>query len=423
MKQVGHEQESNTYRWIILAAAFVIVFMTAGSRSTLGVFFKSIITDLHWDRGTISLVVAINIWLGGLLTPFAGYVMDRFGARWLFTIGVTVFGIGTGLIGLTYSVGYLLVVYGIVMAVATAGASISLTSALVAQSFSGERRGLALGFNNAGSALGQLSLVPISTLLLSTAGWRSSHLYLGIAIVVVAVPMALLVPRRGAYRGGGASGPGHQRAIHGPLETQSWSKALRSAPLWQINAGYFVCGMTVSLFYTHLIPFATDRGFSPAIAATAFSLLSGCSAIGGLLAGGISDRLGRKNILALAYLVRAGAFALLLVWRHEMALYIFAVLGGLSWLATPPPVMALTGEIYGMRALGTLGGVSFLVHQLGGGASVLLAGVLHDLTGSYNISFVLAVVALLGATLVSFAISERRYSVRYLRAASSQVGD
>jgi cyanate permease len=76
-----------------------------------------------------------------------------------------------------------------------------------------------------------------------------------------------------------------------------------------------------------------------------------------------------------------------------------------------------------MRALGTLGGVSYLVHQLGGGASVLLAGVLHDLTGSYNISFVLAVVALLGATLVSFAISERRYSVRYLRAAVSQVGD
>ena len=50
----------------------------------------------------------------------------------------------------------------------------------------------------------------------------------------------------------------------------------------------------------------------------------------------------------------------LFLWHHELALYVFAVLGGLSWLATPPSVIALTGEIYGMRALGTLGGISLL---------------------------------------------------------------
>ncbi|MEE8292034.1 MAG: MFS transporter, partial [Candidatus Tectomicrobia bacterium] len=99
--------------------------------------------------------------------------------------------------------------------------------------------------------------------------------------------------------------------------------------------------------------------------------------------------------------------------------YVFAVLGGLSWLATPTSVTALTGEVYGMRALGTLAGISLLVHQLGGGASVWLAGVLHDATGSYDISFTLVVVALLGASLVSFFISERRYSVRYITSALS----
>ena len=55
---------------------------------------------------------------------------------------------------------------------------------------------------------------------------------------------------------------------------------------------------------------------------------------GALLSGVISDRLGRKNVLAWAYLIRAGTFALLL-WHHEMALYVFAVVGGLVWLATP----------------------------------------------------------------------------------------
>ncbi|MEE9146514.1 MAG: MFS transporter, partial [Candidatus Tectomicrobia bacterium] len=83
MKQTEQEREHNVYRWIILAAAFAIVFTTMGTRSTLGVFFKAIINDLHWNRSTISMVIAINMWLSGLLQPFAGYVMDRYGAKWL----------------------------------------------------------------------------------------------------------------------------------------------------------------------------------------------------------------------------------------------------------------------------------------------------------------------------------------------------
>jgi MFS family permease len=181
--------------------------------------------------------------------------------------------------------------------------------------------------------------------------------------------------------------------------------------------------MTVGIFSVHLIPFATDRGFSPQTAAEAFGLMAIFSVGGSLLSGVLSDRLGRKNILALAYATRAVAFMLLLLWRHELALYVFAVLGGLSWLATPPSVIALTGEIYGMRALGTLGGISLLAHQIGGGASVWLAGALHDLTGSYDLSFSLAAVALLGASLISFAIAERRYSVRYLTPVPSAAGD
>ena len=76
-----------------------------------------------------------------------------------------------------------------------------------------------------------------------------------------------------------------------------------------------------------------------------------------------------------------------------------------------------------MRALGTLGGISLLAHQIGGGASVRLAGAMHDLTGSYDVSFALAAVALLGASLISFSIAERRYSVRYLTPVPLAVGD
>jgi MFS family permease len=421
---MGPAQEKlpqSSYRWAILVAVCIMGFMTVGTRSTLGNFLKTIITDLHWDRGTISFVVAVNLWLSGLLQPFAGHLLDRFGARGLFATSVALYALGFGLSGLANSMVYLLIVYGLVMGAASAGVSTTLTNTLVAQWFR-EWRGLAIGINNAAAALGQLALVYVSFLLLQSHGWRLSYLYLGGAVLMVSVPMALLIPRRGLIAGGSTGAPGRRTAVHGPLETTSWRQALCSAPLWQINAGYFVCGMTVALFSTHLIPFATDRGFSPATAAKAFSLMTGLSALGSLLAGAISDRLGRKNVLALAYLVRAGTFAMLLLWQHELALYAFAAIGGLVWLATPPSVIALTGEIYGMRSLGKLGGISLLAHQIGGGASVWLAGVLHDLTGNYDISFTLAAVALVGAALVSFSIAERRYSVRYMPAPSAAAG-
>jgi predicted MFS family arabinose efflux permease len=259
--------------------------------------------------------------------------------------------------------------------------------------------------------------------LLATSGWRQSQLYLGLAVLVVTVPLALLIPQRRQAEEGSAGGARTAPVRQGPLSTQRWSEALRSMPLWQINAGYFVCGMSVSLYFTHLIPFATDRGFSNATAVTTFSLLVASSAVGALAAGVLSDRIGRKNVMGLAYFMRALAFIILLFWQQEMALYVFAVVGGISWLATPGPVTALTSEVYGMRALGTLSGISLAAHQIGGGASVWLAGVLHDLTGSYDISFTLAAIGLIGASLVSFSISERRYSVRYLAPTPAPAGD
>jgi MFS family permease len=422
MLQSSLEERNQAYRWFLLLALCLIGFMTIGTRATLGNFFKAIIADLSWDRATISFVVAVNLWISGLLQPFAGHVMDRFGAKWLFTASVGAYGLGVALMGLTSSVGYLLVIYGVVIGAASAGSSMSLSNALLAQWF-GDGRAFAMSINNACGAVGQLILVYISYLLLESVGWRPSHVYLGIAVLAVAVPMALMVPRRWPDSTNPSRQSARQQAAAGPLETTSWSKALCSAPLWQLNGGYFVCGMTVAIFSVHLIPFATDRGFSPQSAAKAFGLMAMVSVVGSLLSGVLSDRVGRKNVLALAYGTRAVAFMLLLLWRHELALYVFAVLGGLSWLATPPSVIALTGEIYGMRALGTLGGISLLAHQIGGGASVWLAGAMHDLTGSYDLSLASAAVALLAAALISFSIAEGRYSVRYLPPVPSAVGD
>src|SRR5262247_2907598 len=127
MAQSSPQGQKPAYRWFLLVALCLIGFMTIGTRATLGNFFKTIIADLSWDRATISFVVAVNLWISGLLQPFTGHLMDRFGARWLFAISVTTYGLGVALMGFTNSVGYLLVIYGIMAGAASAGSSMSLS--------------------------------------------------------------------------------------------------------------------------------------------------------------------------------------------------------------------------------------------------------------------------------------------------------
>ena len=228
MTQTQPAQQQQSYRWVILVAMCVIGFMTIGTRSTVSSFLKTIIADLGTNRETISFIVADNIWLSGLLQPFAGYIMDRFGARGLFTASVALYGRGHWAHWSYATVsGTCSSVYGVLVGAASAGASMSLTNALLAQWFK-DWRALAMSINNAGGAVGTLFVVgTMSPWLLSSFGWRLSHIYLGVADpaagnapgpVFPSAPLPLLKTVRTPA---GCSTP-----CSGPLETQSWAEAL-----------------------------------------------------------------------------------------------------------------------------------------------------------------------------------------------------
>jgi len=86
---------------------------------------------------------------------------------------------------------------------------------------------------------------------------------------------------------------------------------------------------------------------------------------------------------------------------------------GFSWWATAPLTSSLTADVYGLKHLGMLNGITFTGHQIGSALSTQLGGLLRDLTGSYELPFAIAGLLLFAASLVSLAIEEKRYSTRY----------
>jgi sugar phosphate permease len=132
-----------------------------------------------------------------------------------------------------------------------------------------------------------------------------------------------------------------------------------------------------------------------------------------LVIGMVSDRMPRKTLLGLVYLVRSVAFVLLVVLPGPAALWGFAVVGGMSWLATVPLTTSLTADVYGLKHLGTLAGLATLSHQVGGALAVYAFGVCFDAFGTYDPAFLIGALLLGVAGVLSLSIRERAYSVRY----------
>ena len=209
-----------------------------------------------------------------------------------------------------------------------------------------------------------------------------------------------------------------------PLESDSWKDSFRSPPIWQLSGAYFVCGVTTLIISTHYVPFAIDLGISPAVAAMAFGMMQGLNAVGVMVVGIHSDKFSRKNMLGTIYFIRFFAYVMLVTPSilssllgvgipPSVGIWTFAYFAGMSWIATPPLTSSLTADIYGTRNLGTLGGFTTFAHQIGGSLSVIVAGVLYDVTGTYVIPFALAGLTLLGATVASYSVKERKFSIRY----------
>lgn len=418
------------FGWYVVAAATFIVFVTAGSRTIFGLFVIPMESEFGWNRFSISIAAGLGVLVSGVVQPFTGQIFDRTGGRKVILYGLIFMGFSTILLSLTFHILFLIIIFGVVAALVSSGPSVTNTGALMARWFR-RRRATAMGINATGLSLGGLIMVPLAWSFIEVAGWRVAWAAMGL-VVLSAVPLGLMFIHRSPESRGlqpdgdpepeenGAEKVTEER--HAPLEVESWAQSFRSLPIWQMSCSYLVCGSTTFILSVHFVPYAIDRGVSSGMAAIIFGLMSGLNIIGSIGAGMLSDRFDRKTLLGCVYLLRGGAYLILIlppllgvpVLSGDLGLWLFATMAGFSWVATAPLTTSLTADVYGLRALGTITGITLLFHQIGGFASVLFAGLLYDVTGSYTIPFLFAGSLLFPAAFSAFSIKERKYSIRYM---------
>jgi len=356
------------YGWYIVATVTFIAFIAVGTSTNFGIFVIPMSQEFGWSRAAITGVGGAGFLVSGLAQPFLGHLFDQVGRK-VIPISLVVVGLSTIALSFTHHFLFLAFMFGFVLGTARSGASISNTGALLARWFH-RRRATVLGLNAAGSSLGGMVLVPFGMYLLQATNWRVTWAVMGLLVLVLAVPMAFFFlrdhPAELGLRPDGDLEPPEDSPAEvaerrrGRFEVDRWTQSFRTPPMWQLSAAYTVCGITTGIISIHLVPYAIGEGISPFMAATIFGVMMGLNALGSIGASVLSDRFRRKDVLAAVYFLRGIGYIFLLVLPPTMGLWVFAVFAGFSWVASPPVNNSLTADIYGLRALGAITGVSFM---------------------------------------------------------------
>jgi len=381
------------YAWVVAAVTFLV---TAGIRATPGVLMVPLEAEFGWTSAAISVAVAINLALFGLIGPFAASLMDRWGLRRLVLSALALLACSVALTALMTARWQLILLWGVCVGSGTGVTSLVL-AAVIANRWFDRNRGVVLGALTAANATGQLLFLPFLARLLERSGWRSVALFVAASAVVVFVVVFALMRERPADLGLEPYGrlaevegstPQAPRISMAPLEALRYAR--RSPAFWVLAGSFFVCGASTNgLIGTHLIPACHDYGIPEVRAAGLLAVMGIFDIVGTTASGWLSDRFSSRYLLFAYYLLRGVS---LLFLPHTLAygqneLNWFAIFYGLDWVATVPPTIRLATDAFGRENAGVIYGWIGASHQLGAALAAFGAGSIRTAFGDYRGAF------------------------------------
>jgi len=408
------------YGWYVVAAAFLILFVTGAASSMIGVMMKPIIVDMGWSRAATSSAVFLNMTVYAASLLLTGRLYDRFGPRWIIPVSVALFATGYVITARAVSLWEFLLSYGLVAAAGTGGSSVPMFGSVIGRWFQA-RRGLAVSLAMAGYSLGQFCLIPVLSSLVEQSGWRTTCLWVGGLTAAVGLPLSLGVIRGdpkdyglhpyGETKTSQVSPLARDTGGKAALATRdlSLTEALRTRSLWLFALVMFICGGGDHLVTTHLVPMVTDYGIATDAAADMLAWL-GLLGLGGMLAAGpAADAIGNRAPIALTFGLRVVLFALLLFVTGLVPYWIFSLGFGFTLMVTAPLTATVVSNLYGVTHIGFISGFITTVHMIGGGLWGYLGGVIFDRTGNYNLALAVSAGLAVVAIVCTLLMQERRY--------------
>jgi len=388
------------YAWLALGITFVVMLITAGTRATPSVMMVPLEHAFGWNRATVSLALSINLALFGLMGPFSAAAMLRFGLRRTVLFALSVLAISIGLSSLMTQSWQLWLIWGLTVGCASGVTAMTLGATVVNRWFT-KRRGLAMGILTASSATGQLVFLPLLAFIVEHYGWRPVVLTVAGGAALTVPLVYLLLPERPAsvalaLYGEPADAPLlTEHSNHNPIAIAfgALARAVKVPDFWLLFFSFFVCGASTNGYIgTHFIAMCGDYGISEVGGASILAAMGVLDLIGTTLSGWMSDRFNNRVLLFCYYGLR-GLALIYLPYAFGFTYFglpIFGLFYGLDWVATVPPTVRLTNDVFGRQDAPIVFGWVVAGHQLGAACAALVGGMLRNSLGSYTVATMLS---------------------------------
>jgi predicted MFS family arabinose efflux permease len=386
------------YGWVIVAFSFFYLLFTSSALGIPGILILSMSHDLGFSIGDLSAPQGLRLALFGLIAPFAGGMMLRFGPRRLLTIGAILVIIGLFLAAVSTERWQIWLSVGVLLGLAPGLTALQL-QAIVSSRWFTARRGLVLGLMSGATATGVLLFMPMATWIANHWGWRIAFVPSGVGVATMLLLCQLLFRDRPQELGLPSYGETVITAVP-PVPRQNFvrlsfellGEGIRRPVFWVLSLAFGVCGLSsFGITQVHFLPFCGDIGIPAITAASLLAVIGVADLFGTIASGWLSDRYDNRWLLAGYY----GFRGMSLIWLVSsqtsiVGLGIFAVVYGLDFIATLPPTVKLSIGAFGREKGPAMVGWMLAVHQLCAGFFASVAGVSRDALGSYLPAFLTA---------------------------------
>ena len=384
---------------ITLIAACLVVLISLGVRQTFGLFFSDFKNDLDISLTESGLAVGLQMLMWGLSGPIFGAIADKYGGHKGIMLAFVFYILGIYFLYSGPNTGiFFQIDMGLLVGIGLGGTAISIPMSIVGKHFPLSNRTIAMSLVTAVGSFGYFISPMYTSYSLINNGWIHT-LYIFTIFLVIGLVIAFFV-----------RSPSLSESIEKPSDQNTMSalkEAFKTKSYVLLTAGFFVCGFHITLVGTHVPTYVIDRGLETWTAAAILSLIGLFNIFGSLFSGYLSTKMKKKVILAAIYALRGISICLFIFLpASNINAFIFGASFGFLWLSTVPATSGIVAQMFGTKHLGMLYGIVFLSHQIGSFFGSFLGGLFHDIYGSYDYAWYLAIALSIFAAIIHVPIKE-----------------
>ena len=390
----------NNTALVTLIAACGVVLISLGVRQTFGLFFIDFKNDLNISITQSGLAIGLQMLMWGLTGPIFGAIADKYGGHKAISLAFVFYILGIYLLYSGPNTGlFFQMNLGILIGIGLGGTAISIPMAVVGKHFPLSNRTIAMSIVTAVGSFGYFISPLYTSYSLVNNGWVNT---LSVFTIVLVAGFVISFFVRSPSLIQSIEKPNDQSTLNALTE------AFKNKSYLLLTAGFFVCGFHITLVGTHVPTYVIDRGLEGWTAATILSLIGLFNIFGSLLSGYLSTKMSKKIILSMIYLLRGVSICFFIFLPpSNIGAFIFGASFGFLWLSTVPATSGIVAQMFGTKYLGLLYGIVFLSHQIGSFFGAYLGGLFHDLYGSYDYAWYLAIALSIFAGIIHLPIKEK----------------